>query len=71
MTILIEHLLELFHIYRNLRDIELGLRCKLHNDTQPVMSHCIMTFETTVARTRNLIEKLGKVTINVLCDKNF
>ena len=34
-----------FHIYRNLRDIEVALICKLHNDTQLVTSHCVMSFE--------------------------
>ena len=48
-------------MYRNLRDIEVGLICKLLNDAQPVTSHCIMSFENTVIRTRNLIKKLGKV----------
>ncbi len=39
-----ELLLQFFPIYRNLRDIDVGLICKLH-DTQLVTSHCIMSFE--------------------------
>ncbi len=48
-----------FPILRNQRDIEVGLICKLHNDAQLLTSHCIMVLKSTVARTRNLIEKLG------------
>ncbi len=40
-----EHLLQFFPIYRNLRDIEVALIYKLHNDTQLVTSHYIMSFE--------------------------
>ena len=49
-----------FPMYRNVRDIEIGLICKLHNDAQRVTSHCIMILKRTAARTRNLITKLGK-----------
>ncbi len=59
----VEHLLQFFFpVYCNLRDIKACLICKLHNDTQLVMSHCILSFENTAARPRNLIEKCGKVT---------
>ena len=41
-----EQFLQFFHIYdRNLRDIQVALICKLHDDAQLVMSHCIMSFE--------------------------
>ena len=36
----VEHILQFFHNYRNLRDIEVELSRKLYNDTrQPVMSY--------------------------------
>ena len=38
----VEQLLLFFHICCNLRDILFALMCKLHNDTQQVMSHCIV-----------------------------
>ncbi len=41
----VERLLQFFPMYRNLRDIEVGLICKLYNDTQLVTSHCILSFK--------------------------
>ena len=64
---IVERFLQFFHIYRNVRDTEVGLIYKLHNNIQLVTSHCIMSLKSMMARTRNLIEKLGKVAHNVLC----
>ena len=40
----VEQLLQFFPMYRNLRDIEVGLICKLHNDAQP-LSYTILLEE--------------------------
>ncbi len=47
-----ELLLQFFPIYRNLRDNEVALICKLHNDTQLVTSHCLMSFEKYGGKTK-------------------
>ena len=45
-------------LYRNLRDIEVILICKLHNDAQPVTSHCII-IKVQLREEETLLKTLG------------
>ena len=54
-----EHLFQFFPICRNLRDIEVALMCKLNNDTQPVMSHCII-WKVQLQEQETLLKSSGK-----------